>query len=517
MAPRHDKNMTTATARPQSTLALAALLAVAAGGAASASTWTGNGGVWSSDGSPGWNGTGVPNAVDATANFISTTVAKGITLDQTATIGTLSYSGSGNTGLTFTLTNAITFDVSSGSASISNTTTGTGSRISFGSGTIVLNDNLTISNTNTNITTQSIIASSNFSGTSKNLTLSNAMNDLAKGVITLSGASSFTGNVLIEKGAVLIGNNTSLGNAANEVTLGSAGNGSATLVSTGTTTNLANNITVASGSGGTLLLGSNNAGETTSTFSGTITLNDSLTVTSVKTGAGTVAFTKAISGGGGITKVGSGAATLSGNNTYTGATDVNEGKLVVNGNQSTATGAVMVASGASLGGTGTLGGAVTVNGTLAPGNSIGTISTGNLAIGATGALDVELGRDTGTPTSDRTNVTGTVTFSDGADLKLTRYTGLDNPELGDIFYLVSNDDSDTIVGEFTKLNGTNTTLSEGSEFTWNSQQWQITYAADYNTGFTGGNDLAIQVVPEPAALALLLIGGVGLLRRRRTV
>ncbi len=62
---------------------------------------------------------------------------------------------------------------------------------------------------------------------------------------------------------------------------------------------------------------------------------------------------------------------LSGNNTYSGATTVSAGKLVINGNQSAATGVVTVAAGAALGGSGTVGGATTIAGSHTPGNSPG--------------------------------------------------------------------------------------------------------------------------------------------------
>ncbi|KSV61883.1 hypothetical protein IB263_11085 [Ensifer sp. ENS03] len=48
-------------------------------------------------------------------------------------------------------------------------------------------------------------------------------------------------------------------------------------------------------------------------------------------------------------------------NSYSGATNVDAGKLLVNGNQSIATGLTTVGSGAVLGGNGTIGGSVVVN------------------------------------------------------------------------------------------------------------------------------------------------------------
>src|SRR5262245_28639787 len=82
---------------------------------------------------------------------------------------------------------------------------------------------------------------------------------------------------------------------------------------------------------------------------------------------------------GSLVKVGTGTLMLSGINTYTGATTVNAGTLIVNG--SIANSAVTVNAGATLAGVGTVG-ATTINngGTFAPGNSPGTMTVqGNLA------------------------------------------------------------------------------------------------------------------------------------------
>ena len=216
--------------------------------------------------------------------------------------------------------------------------------------------------------------------------------------------------------------------------------------------------------------------------------------------------------------------TVSGPGTFAGTTNVQGGTLLVNNTWASAS--VPVSLGATLGGIGALTGAVAVSGTIAPGASIESLGTGNLSIGASGTLDIELGRSGLTPTADRVDVTGTVTLdiAGGASLKLTKYTGLANPVTGDVFYLIANDDVDSVTGVFTELDGVATTLNEGSTFTWNGQDWQITYAANYdsavpaNSSFTGGNDVAIQAltsVPEPASIGMLGLVGVGILARRR--
>ena len=73
---------------------------------------------------------------------------------------------------------------------------------------------------------------------------------------------------------------------------------------------------------------------------------------------------------------------MTGNNSYTGATVVNDGTLLVNG--SIAGSAVTVNDGATLGGTGTVGETTVADGgAVSPGTSIGTLTvSGNLAFGA---------------------------------------------------------------------------------------------------------------------------------------
>ena len=77
-----------------------------------------------------------------------------------------------------------------------------------------------------------------------------------------------------------------------------------------------------------------------------------------------------------LTKLGAGRLTLSGVNTYTGTTALGAGDLLVNGTNLSSP--VIVSNAATLGGSGRIGGLVTVNsgGLLAPGNSVGTLTLG---------------------------------------------------------------------------------------------------------------------------------------------
>ena len=77
---------------------------------------------------------------------------------------------------------------------------------------------------------------------------------------------------------------------------------------------------------------------------------------------------------GGLVKRGAGTLTLSGSNTYTGPTQVDAGTLVVNGKLRSP---VAVAADGTLRGIGKLSAALTVDGTLAPGNPLGAFEVSN--------------------------------------------------------------------------------------------------------------------------------------------
>ena len=84
-----------------------------------------------------------------------------------------------------------------------------------------------------------------------------------------------------------------------------------------------------------------------------------------------------MSGAGGVVKSGAGILTLSNpSNTYTGTTTVSAGTLLINGDTS---GSLMNVTGGTLGGTGPVGGITAANGTVAPGNGPGLLtSAGNV-------------------------------------------------------------------------------------------------------------------------------------------
>ena len=116
-----------------------------------------------------------------------------------------------------------------------------------------------------------------------------------------------------------------------------------------------------------------------------------------------------ISGHGGLTKQGIGTLVLTGNNTYSGPTLVNQGRLAVNGS---VTSAVSVQSGGIVGGSGTLSSLTARDGgTVAPGNSIGTLNVaGNVSFEPGSRYAVEVGPN---GQSDRIQSSGSATIGGG--------------------------------------------------------------------------------------------------------
>jgi autotransporter-associated beta strand protein len=190
-----------------------------------------------------------------------------------------------------------------------------------------------------------------------------------------------------------------------------------------------------------------------------------------------------------IAKSGSGTWILSGANTYTGATTVSDGTLLVNNTTGSGTGSgnVSVTTG-TLGGGGAITGAVTIGNSagsadaiLAPGNSIGAIATGNLAFNSDGSFACELSGSSAT--SDRANVTGTVTINATATLTVSLTGSLAG---GQRYFIVVNDGADAVTGTFASL------PQDAVVGTFGGTDLKISYTGDSGTSaITGGNDIVL--------------------------
>ncbi|MES2980850.1 MAG: autotransporter-associated beta strand repeat-containing protein [Verrucomicrobiota bacterium] len=226
--------------------------------------------------------------------------------------------------------------------------------------------------------------------------------------------------------------------------------------------------------------------------------------------SGTLGNVGEINGGGVLTKTTAGTLILTGTNTYTGATNVNVGTLLVNGSISNSS-LTTVASGATIGGSGTVG-ALTVSsgGFINPGNSPDVLNV----VGAytqAGTYNAEITANTvgdGITGYDQINVTGTVNITDGSLAAMFTAGTYAN---GDLIFILLNDEDDAITGTYEGFGQGATVVNYGGF------DWSISYTAD-STGsgsFTGGNDIALMAIPEPKTALLCTIGLLVLLKRRR--
>ena len=313
------------------------------------------------------------------------------------------------------------------------------------------------------------------------------------GVLALGGANTYTGLTTLSAGTIQLQHQAALQNS----TLALSGTGGVVF-----------DAVVA---GNAFALGGLSAASASAGLSLQNSAANAIALTVGGNNAST-AYAGLLTGAGSLVKTGSGTLSLGGANTYAGTTTVAAGSLLVNGNQSAAAGAFLVDALATLGGSGTIGGAVTVNGFLSPGNSPGVLTVASLDLGGSSTSLFE--------------IDGLVrgTQYDGVTL-----TGGSGPTYGGVLSLVFGNGS--AFGDNTTFDLFQFTGSPSGSFS------SVTSSGFYAGSWTNNNDGTfkleqggqtltfsqasgdIVVVPEPAALALAGIGaglaGWNLIRRRR--
>lgn len=257
-----------------------------------------------------------------------------------------------------------------------------------------------------------------------------------------------------------------------------------------------------------------------------------------------------------VTKQGTGTLTLIGASVQTGLTTISAGTLLVNNStgSGTGTGAVTVAAAGKLGGTGTISGAITNNGTLVPGDGVvvgalhaggdlisganshwaielnGSASDqvligGNLDLSAVDNLDITgsgtgpwvIATYAGTLTGTFNNVTsgytvdyatpGQIILSSGAAPLLGDFNNNGTVDAGDYAVWRKNGNPGTP--------GSSALLNDGGAANQDARftLWRQNFGKPPGAG--SGSELSGTGVPEPSAMALLLMGLVGFATRRR--
>ncbi|MBK1793918.1 autotransporter domain-containing protein [Devosia sp. WQ 349] len=218
--------------------------------------------------------------------------------------------------------------------------------------------------------------------------------------LTLNSGASVVGNIHLASGSLKLSNDSHFTLASG---LSGAGSfeklGVGTLVLTGQSSNT-----------GTIQLLSGSlefAPSSAQTLSGNITTNSGATL--AFSGSALHTYSGVLSGAGNLVYKGTNTLNLTGNSSFSGATTVSSGRLAVNGSLASTSG-VTVESGATLGGSGTVG-KVTIasGGILAPGNSTGTLNVdGALVLQPGSKLEIEIVSATD---FDKVIATGAVTLA----------------------------------------------------------------------------------------------------------
>lgn len=279
--------------------------------------------------------------------------------------------------------------------------------------------------------------------------------------------------------------------------------------------------------GGTVALGgiSRSVNRIAVEGTGTATLASRLVGTTglTKSGSGTLVLSAGASSGlaGGLA-VEAGTLVLSGSHSFAGGAAISGGRLLVNGDAGGATGAVSVIGG-TLGGTGILGGSVTVGagGVVAPGDGIESLSTRSLSLGSGALVSLEIdAAAVAAARADLIVVDGNLTLSGTVGLFLADLAPATDLAIGTRLALI-NYTGTWNGGLFTF--GTSA-LADGAWFTSGTRQWRIDYddtagAANFAADQRGGAFVTITAVPEPGAITLAAAGGAvaawRLARRRR--
>lgn len=308
-------------------------------------------------------------------------------------------------------------------------------------------------------------------------------------------ATGGTGSVLVTGGTLAYTGNVTVGNSqAGSTGSGTMAVGSGGFISVADTLTRATNGTINVNSSGTLSIG---VGGSTGALAASV-LDNGLVIFNRTTD---YTYANSLSGTGSVTKLGASMLTISGSNSYSGATSVITGTMNVAGQLGLTN--VAVNSGAVLTGTGSILGPVTIssNGTITPGPSVGTLSTGNFTmIDATSLAQMQI-TGSGAGQYDKVAAAGSNTVNWGLGTVAVTMDTTPTYSLGTRFNLFSgftsytgNISNITLAAAGTDYSGL--TFSNLGGGLWRSGTNGSNQYLEFSTA-TG--DLV--VVPEPTSLA----------------
>jgi autotransporter-associated beta strand protein len=507
------------------------------------------GGSWGN--AENWVGDVIADGAGSVANFSTLNITNAahptITLDTARTIGRITF-GDATTGsaANWTLSDggndAYDLTLSGANAGFDFNQMGFLSTVTV-SADIILSSNATTTMANSNFTAiisgdvsmgannLSIGTNSNahttisgvISGTGK-LTKGNQTGNLT---IMANNSAGFQGQVEVQRGQLIVGHDGALGTGTLSFLISNDQQGG--IQSFDTTARSIGNAVVIGGNGGsTFNFGTAATGNLTFTNSTAIALPG---VRRFSVG-GRTTFNAGFTGaGGGINKLGAGTLVLAGASTYTGATTVTAGTLLVNGSTGSSTitvGTIDINGNPTnlgrLGGTGIIGGGVVIqNGsTLAPGESAGLLTANGLTMNNGSIFEFELFGNTtaGRGTAyDGLNLTSTTanTLVLGSTLTASLiFNGTGSTvNFNDVFW-----DSDhswlVIDANSTFTPGTSSIFSTINTSLDASNQAFSTTGGSFNFSQSGDDVFLNYVaVPEPGVAVLLGLAGVLFPRRRR--
>ncbi len=362
----------------------------------------------------------------------------------TSSGGTLTKLGGGTLTLTGTNTFSGTTTISTGTLQIGNGGT-TGSL----SGTITNNATLAFNRSNAYFHSGAISGSGAVTvtngGGAGNFLLLSGNNTYSGGTTLTAGSSILLGHANgLGPGPVTLGANSILFGSSHSINLtqftGPGSDASAIITTSGAYTyDSTSSGTVGVrvqgftsgfnklGSGTLTLTGANSYSGATTITGGTLQIGNGGTTGSLGfdsvTNHAALAFNRSnaltvgntISGSGSLTQLGAGTLTLTAANTYSGGTTITAGTLKVANSSGSVLGSgnVTVASGATLTGSGSFTGSLHLAGTLAPGNSPGTLSAGHTTFAAGGTYLWEINHATGSAGTnyDLLSISGTLTLA----------------------------------------------------------------------------------------------------------